>query len=175
MVDNWLYINAYTEKRKYCETTVDSYKFKNDEILKSISFVNDKVLKISSGAFMGCSNLVNVDLPKKLIFICKRAFMNCTSIEQITIPATVKLIDRNAFTNCTRLSNVSLHEGILEIKGEAFSFCPNLAELNIPDSVKVLGLTAFKHSHIQTLYLPQHLSYMAEHFSKQADKIIIRD
>ena len=100
-------------------------------------------VKIGSGAFNLCTNLVSVALPSDLTEIPQQCFSGCTSLSSISIPDTVTEIKDRAFENCTALSGVSLPSGVTKIGDHAFAYCTKLNTLVIPTSVTEIGDHAF--------------------------------
>lgn len=133
---------------------------------------NYLVTKISSNAFAGNVNLVNVSLPANLSWIGAQAFgdcpnlttvtfapnsnlgsiseytfQNCISLSQITIPASVLWIGSHAFYNCDNLSivNFSSNSQLGVIYDYAFQYCDGLSIVQIPASVVLIGNRAFQY------------------------------
>lgn len=75
--------------------------------LTSVSFLNPDT-EVGVGTFSGCSNLVNVELPKNLLVLESSMFFNCTGLKQITIPESVTEIESDVFWGCSSLENVTL-------------------------------------------------------------------
>ena len=57
---------------------------------------------------------------------------------------------------------VTFQEGVTQIGDSAFDNCENLSQLELPDSLKIIGDTAFGATDIQTLELPAQLSKIGE-------------
>lgn len=66
--------------------------------------IPDTVIKISSGAFMGCYGLTEVTIPDSVRTIEQRAFANCRNLVSVIIPATVEFIEWDAFSGCPDLT-----------------------------------------------------------------------
>lgn len=56
-----------------------------------------------SGAFSGCTSLINVKLPSSLEEIGENAFKDCTSLTNIEIPENLEEIHDSAFEGCENL------------------------------------------------------------------------
>ena len=97
--------------------------------------IPDSVVKIGSGAFENCINLVSVKLSKNTKIIGAGAFSG-TSITSIEIPDSVSFIEANAFYN-TKLNGL----------------------LVIPDSVGSIYSGAFQGTQITEVSIPKDCGY----------------
>ena len=66
----------------------------------------DTLEKIEKAAFLGCSSLEEIDLPKSLKVISQGAFVGCSNLKKITIPKDVTVIEDGAFAHCSNLKSV---------------------------------------------------------------------
>jgi hypothetical protein len=57
-------------------------------------------------AFSDCSNLTNVTISDRVIWIKESAFYGCKSLTSVTIPKSVMDIEQGAFSHCSSLTNV---------------------------------------------------------------------
>lgn len=64
--------------------------------------------KIETKAFLNCTGLKTVELPKSLTGIGYDAFRGCTALESIDIPRNLSELDNGAFTDCTGLKAVNV-------------------------------------------------------------------
>lgn len=78
-----------------------------------------------------------------VVGISSDAFVGNTDIVQIVIPSSVKKIGSNAFKRCTGLVDVVFNEGLETIGASAFMYCTALRSVDIPDSVKTIYTAAF--------------------------------
>lgn len=69
-------------------------------------------------------------------------FLGCTTLLEVNIPSGVTKIENSAFKGCTYLSEVTLPEGLLTIGYEAFSGS-GLRTVRVPDSVQFIDISAF--------------------------------
>ena len=79
--------------------------------LTQISLPGVTILR--SGAFAGCTNLVDVSVPALLYlgypYNSMGVFEDCTSLVSITLPSRLQLIYNMAFNGCTNLSEVIIN------------------------------------------------------------------
>lgn len=118
---------------------------------------------IGSGAFVGCSALINIELPNSVISIGSYAFADCCSLTSITIPESVTEIGNNVFTGCG-FTNIILPSSIKKIG--TFSDSDNIKTIYVlnptPPLVKLSSdnyenLELFTKNQYMTLnvYVPQ--------------------
>jgi hypothetical protein len=101
--------------------------------------------QIQSGAFVGCYNLVSVDLEDaSLEAIEERTFVDCTSLRYAYLPDSVKEIKDEAFYGCTKLEEISMPANLVSIGARAFSRCSRLISIEIPSNVNFIGSYAFE-------------------------------
>ncbi len=98
----------------------------------------DSVKRIGYRAFVNCSNIGKITLPKNLEFIDTEAFLGCSSLKlsQKELPKKLTTIYGSAFNGCTSLEAVVLPDAITFLGGLAFGSCSGLTEINIPASLK---------------------------------------
>ena len=84
--------------------------------------------------------------------ISENAFINCTNLISITMPKSITSIGDNAFRNYWSLSNVKIPESVQNIGEYAFYDCTLLYEIFIPKNVLFIGACAFSNNHIYYIY-----------------------
>ena len=89
-----------------------------------------------------------VDIPaelggKPVTSIGDYAFVYCSGLTKVTIPKSVSSIGVGAFGACSNLTKVIIAEGVTSIKDSAFAGCNSLTEVTIPKSVTSIGKMAF--------------------------------
>lgn len=105
--------------------------FEENIKLTKLSFSeNSKVKNIGHEAFINCSSLVDIVLPKGIETIGKRAFKNCTALETIIIPEGVTSIEEGAFDGCTNLKSISLPSSLVELGEGVFNNCESLEKIS---------------------------------------------
>lgn len=84
--------------------------FSGFDKLKGVS-LSEKCKKIGARAFLGCKELVDINLGK-VTEICANAFYNCIKLEKVDLSSikSEKTIGENAFENCNKLKSVTLPE-----------------------------------------------------------------
>ena len=106
-------------------------------------FIPSTVTNIGSGAFYGCTGLINVMIPNNVTSIGNTAFYMCTKLNTVTIPSSVTSIGSSAFQNCTNLTSVTIPSSISTIASGAFAGCSRMTSVTIPNSVTSIGNQAF--------------------------------
>lgn len=114
--------------------------------------IPDSVEVISSCAFSGCINLVNMELSKNLRKIERSAFEHCYKLANIELPNTLTEIGSSAFSGCRSFTSIRIHNGISKINYSTFEDCTNLTSVYISTSVVSIGMFVFCGIDNLTLY-----------------------
>ena len=158
-------------------TAIPSDMFQNCSSLKTVENVR-KVTYISSKAFDGCNNLIELDLGSCGISVCafescsklqsigesakctsvgNYAFYGCSSLDKVDLSMCTS-VGSYAFYNCRKLQNVNT--SICTVIGNnAFNGCSSLQSVDLP-KVENLGNNAFWKSGITKISLPETLKNM---------------
>lgn len=118
------------------------------------------VVAIKDGAFIGCQNLISVNIPSSVETIGAAAFANCSNLKRVTLPPSLSVIERSLFRGCTSLECISLPEKLKIIEEDAFEDCANIKSLHIPESVESIGLYAFGRCKGLTMISIPNVSYI---------------
>lgn len=113
--------------------------FYNCQNLTGIIIPNT-ITTIDSYAFSGCNNLKSVDLPNSVSNVGQAAFKGCTSITDLNLDCTTI---GNWFSGIQTLKNVTLGNSVTTLEG-SFSGCTGLTSIEIPNSVYIVGQSAFQ-------------------------------
>ena len=118
--------------------------FYNCNKLKSVIFgENSKLTSIGNRAFLYCSVLTNIDIPKSVTSIGEWAFGGCTNLASINIPESVNQIDSKAFAQCTNLSRVKCYATSVPSSPEdIFNSVPKDMTIQVPETSIDLYLDA---------------------------------
>ena len=114
----------------------DYFLRNNKDVKKVILSENLKV--IPRGAFQGCENLRQVNIPQSVVEIRESAFSG-TGIINVYIPKSVEKIGRRAFSETNNLVRITIEEGgNPEIDGSAFYDIAYNAAIMLPKSITYL-------------------------------------
>ncbi len=102
-----------------------------------------RITDLPDYAFLGCTNLKKVKLPKGLKKIGFQTFSECSALEEINLPSSLEDIGSNAFAYCSSLQNLKFPARLKHIGHNAFSFCDSLTEVFLPDSLEEIESYAF--------------------------------
>ena len=73
-----------------------------------------------------------------------QAFINCTKLTTVKLPKYIRSIDNQAFYGCSKLSSIIIVPGVESIGQDAFYRCAALPDIIIPSSVTEIGSSAFQ-------------------------------
>ena len=108
--------------------------------------------KIENIAFISCSSLKTIDFSQctQLEEIGDNAFYGCIKLESVILPPALKRIGEE-FYNCSSLKTIDFSQctQLEEIGDQAFYQCA-LKEIVIPDSVEVIGRSAFASNKLES-------------------------
>lgn len=97
--------------------------------------IKEGVTNISTFAFFGMKQLVNVYLPSTLQEIGTQSFRLCTSLTWIEIPSGVVNISTRAFEDCSGLMSFYIPDGVFDIGVRAIGYTN--------DQEKIEGITVY--------------------------------
>ena len=114
---------------------------------------------VKSMAFMNCSSLLSIIIPKYVTGIANMAFYGCSNLSSITIPKSIYRTGTQVFSGCNMLSAVYYTGNVVQwcriafglIEGNPLYFAHNLfinnhlvTELVIPDEITVIKNQTFQ-------------------------------
>ena len=105
----------------------------------------DGVTEIYPYAFIGCENLVSVEICYSVAYIGESAFYKCKNLTSVNIGLGVTGIGKTAFAWCENLSEIALSDSVAYIGESAFYECGNLSNVTIGGGMETLGDGAFEY------------------------------
>ena len=114
-----------------CESNIITHY--NYEISESNKFTitGTKIDDISNSNDVPWKDAVEIELGESLEYIGQLAFVNCTKLKTITIPKNVKYIGKNAFSGCTELTTIEILGNNITFDKDAFVGCSSLESVKI--------------------------------------------
>lgn len=110
-----------------------------NELLEDLSL--PPLNKIISRAFLNCTALKELDIPKTVTSIGEDAFMNCSSLTKMTIRSDIGTTFSNSFRGAS-LESLLITENASTIKDNMFSGSP-IKRVRIEGNVETIGYGAF--------------------------------
>ncbi|EJK57856.1 hypothetical protein THAOC_22060 [Thalassiosira oceanica] len=114
-----------------------------DELITRVR-IGSEVTVIPDYAFLGYTNLTEVQLPEGLEVVGRGAFLNCKSLRSVTLPSTATVLGNGAFYGCINLVELQFDEGLNIIGKDAFCDCMTLQSVTTPSTVTELCRRAFR-------------------------------
>lgn len=115
----------------------------------------DGVTSIGNAAFMGCTNLVQAELPDSVVSIGQYAFSGCTELTLTQLPDNLTSIGDYTFNSCIKLAITKIPATVTSIGDNGFGNCQNLHELAFTrDPAPTLGTNVFTGCSNLTLRIP---------------------
>jgi hypothetical protein len=122
----------------------ESHAFIDCSALRGI-LIPRTVTKIGEECFANCSSLSTVSFEEDsvLCVICKRAFAG-SSLFSIRFPRRLERLECAAFADCCELKNVDweLPSALTVIEDNVFHGCDSLVDLVVPSSVQRVAISA---------------------------------
>lgn len=91
--------------------------------------INAETKIIAGGAFKGCAELLEINVPNSVTVIGEWAFDNCSRLSNVTLGNSVEVIGEGAFQNCINLTNITIPSSVKTIENSAFNLCYKLIEV----------------------------------------------
>ena len=152
---------------------IDAFCFSHNKIIEEV-IVGNNIETIGDCAFIYCSNMKRITLPKKLKVIGNRAFECCKKLERLYITSNVEELGVCLFVECDELEEVIVDtknqhfkssEGAIYSKdGKVLIMYVNQdADVyEIPDEVEIIKRNSLEMCEIEHLYIGKGLKYIEE-------------
>ena len=158
--------NPYSYKGEYKDAI---------DIPSKVSYkgVEYKVISIDECAFLGCEELLSVNIPSSIGYIGDSAFKNCINLMSVSFTNSVRTIGAMAFHNTNYLNSI-------HFKGTIYDYCniqmrssfkvgydlyingEKLSDLYIPDELESVNPFLFSGSNIISLHIPYSINNIYE-------------
>ena len=131
-------------------TEIGDYAFRDCVLLRRVVFgeatdadyAEDRYLhEIGMHAFMGCTSLRELTLPRGLSLVGWGCFHSCTALERVECDPDT-LFSSYSFAHCTALREIT---PLANISEGVFSHCMSLTYLPIAEGVDTISEDAFEH------------------------------
>ena len=153
-----------------------------------LAFINipDGIQDIGFQLFMGCKQLTSIVIPESVTEIRASAFKDCTNLSSIMIPSSVRRINGGAFSGTQWFSSqpdgvvyinnilysykgsmppnttINVRESTVSISSSAFDSEKNLTAVTFPNSLEVIGETAFQLTDLSTVTFPESITSIGD-------------
>ncbi len=113
-----------------------------------------KVTAINEFAFLYCSGLTELYLPKSVTKIGANAFTACTGLQTLTIAGEDVVVDARAFAYCSGLEEITF-QTVTTLGEHAFEGCLSLTEVTLPAISRIEPYTFAGCTGLSTLQFTQ--------------------
>ena len=97
---------------------IGRYSFSNTCIRQLV--LPESILWIGSGAYMKCSKLSDIQLPKHTAELPDEVFKDCISLKKIDLPKEITTIGAEAFSGCSSMIDLIVPETVTSVGENAF-------------------------------------------------------
>ena len=87
-------------------------------------------------------------------------FSGCTKISSLSLPSSVTQIGQYCFNDCIALESLQLSSSLIRLPSFFISGCKQLKSIIIPSSVETLGESCFGNSFLESLTIPNTVTYV---------------
>ena len=160
-------------------TTLEQFAFQNCKSIESIDIPNS-VEVIEGNAFADCEGLTSITIPDKIGKESEEYisswFINCESLENVKVSSnndSYTSIDGVLYNKSkTKLiyypinkadTSYKIIEGVTSIGDGAFVRCRNLVNIEIPNSVTIIGNSAFSGCRMTDFKIPNGVTSIEEY------------
>lgn len=157
-------INGEIEEYYFEDGVINNVIFSKREDIASVE-LKSGIKKISYDAFLGCKNLLSINIPDTVETIGSRAFSGCISITGISFAdnCILKEIGPNAFNGCYSLTEINIPSSVVTIRYGAFENCTNLNTVVFGENptIEIIGGTSFKNCiSLEEFIIPNSVKYI---------------
>lgn len=135
--------------KDYTPTTYETDEASLYNILKNNEFDEKKLVignntnKIGTYAFIGCTKLLDVQIPDSVVELGNAAFQG-TNVENVRLSNNLTSIGIGMFSGCNKLQSINIPDNITEIQNGAFSSARALKSVNMSKNINKIGDGAFQ-------------------------------
>ena len=114
--------------------------------------------EIGASAFKDSQYLEKVEIPGHLDRVCTEGFSNCRNLRSVTFRCDVGRFESHCFLGCECLEEVKIGRMGHEVPEAMFLGCESLREFEVPKGVTIIGESAFRHTALKTMILPDSIN-----------------
>ena len=140
-------------------TTIDTRSFSACSQLSSISLPSS-LANLGDYCFSGCIALTSISIPSQVVQLGDYCFSGCTKISSLSLPSSVTQIGQYCFNDCIALEFLQLSSSLISLPSFFISGCKQLKSIIIPSSVETLGESCFGNSFLESLTIPNTVTYV---------------
>ena len=139
-------------------TSIETYAFYRSTALSKIE-LPEGLLQLGHRSFEGCTGLTYVYIPSTVKSRGVQPFIDCSSLNEVVFGDGTQVLHQYILSHCTGpLENVLIPDTVTTIEEAAFAFCSGMKTIDIPDSVQVIGPSAFSNSGLVSIVIPDTIT-----------------
>ena len=133
------------------------------------SVINDLLIDTRKRSVIKCLNKLvqKIEIYEPIEEIDEYAFVNCSLLREVVLPKSIKRIGVGAFSHCEILNSINLPDSISIISEKAFNNCKSLLINSLPKSLSIIEDSAFQWCIIEGITIPKNIKEIGKSpFSK---------
>jgi len=113
--------------------TLGKYAFSGCKHLKKVVIRGEKLLGISRGAFAGCEELEEINIPDSVEWIAQDVFSNCKALKRVEIPERIESVFCSQFMGADKLKEL-----VIKGKKTCFSYIANIRPIDFENQCSAI-------------------------------------
>ena len=112
-------------------------------------------LEVMGSKVFNGTGITEAVIPESVIRLGDEAFAGCYSLTKVEFLGLPEELGEGLFTFDSALETVVLPQGLTEIPDNMFQYCASLTDVQIPDTVTVIGESAFAYAGLTEIVIPE--------------------
>ena len=145
-----------------------------ESLSPNYSIINELLIDTRKKCVVKCLNryIQRIEIYEPIEEIGEYAFVNCSVLQSVSLPKSMRRIGESAFRHCEMLCSINLPDSIDTISASAFFNCKALHINHLPKNLSHIGDSAFQWCIIDGIKIPKCIKEIGKDpFSKNSNNI----
>ena len=99
-------------------------------------------------------------ISESITAIAPGAYNGCSALTSIVVPETVTSLGYGVFSGCRNLASAEIYSPVEKLENNTFDGCTSLISVTLPETVKTLGVAAFRNTGFTEFTVPASVTYL---------------